>query len=87
MGELKTLSAIGDNLIEAVKNYNRGWGMRACLILTQIASDKRIPRSCIGYVDDLHKNGISRKVRADRLEQLRKYTPELIEELESILMF
>lgn len=53
------------------------------MILSQIASDVRVPKSAIGYVADLQCNH-SEEIRKDRLAMLRKYVPELVAELEVI---
>ena len=53
------------------------------MILVQMASDERVPKNAMGYVTDLHDTNISKAIEKDRLEQLRKYVPELVKEYES----
>ena len=52
------------------------------LILTQMASDKRVPANAMGYIADLHDTNISKVIEKDRLNQLRKYIPDLVQEYE-----
>ena len=49
-------------------------------ILIQMGSDTRIPRESIGYVEDLRSPSISSRVMDDRLHQLNRYVPELVDE-------
>lgn len=53
------------------------------LILIQMGSDERIPRSSLGYVSDLGDPSVSAGVRQDRLRQLARYAPELVEQFQS----
>ena len=53
------------------------------LILTQMASDKRIPPAAMGYIADLQSGSLSSRIKKDRLNQLRKYIPELVKEYEN----
>lgn len=48
------------------------------MILIQMWSDKRIPRSAMGYIDDLRTASAS--VRNDRLAMLTRYVPDLCEQ-------
>ena len=52
------------------------------MILVQMASDERVPANAMGYIADLHDTNISKVIEKDRLEQLRKYVPELVKEYE-----
>ena len=55
--------------------------MKKELILIQMGIDPRIPREAIGYVRDLAAT--SGVMRVDRLNQLRKYVPDLVAEFEA----
>ena len=48
------------------------------LILTQMASDERVPANAMGYIADLHDPNIAKNIEQDRLNQLRKYIPDLV---------
>jgi hypothetical protein len=48
------------------------------MIVTQMGSDSRIPRSAMGYLDDLF-NG-SPEIIADRLNLLSRYVPGLVDQ-------
>lgn len=50
------------------------------LILIQMGSDPRIPLSSLGYVDDLGRSEVAETVQQDRLRQLARYVPDLVEE-------
>ena len=52
------------------------------LILTQMASDGRVPTNAMGYIADLHDPNITKNIERDRLNQLRKYIPDLVQEYE-----
>lgn len=54
----------------------------AKMILSQIACDERVPACAMGYIADLHDKNISQLIKEDRINQLKKYVPELIKELE-----
>jgi hypothetical protein len=49
------------------------------LLLILMGSDPRISRSAIGYVGDLGRPDAAESFRQDRLNQLRRYVPELVE--------
>lgn len=48
------------------------------LVVIRMGSDDRIPRSAIGYIDDLRD--ATDAVLADRLSMLARYVPDLVAE-------
>ena len=53
------------------------------LILCQMASDPRVPREAMGYIADLQMEHC-RSIEKDRLEQLERYIPDLVQEFRAV---
>ena len=50
------------------------------MITMGMMADIRLPRKAFGYVSDIQSPECSATVLADRLNQLKKYVPELVKE-------
>jgi len=50
------------------------------LILIQMGSDHRIPRSAMGYLFDLASPEASQAMILDRLAMLERYIPDLVQQ-------
>jgi hypothetical protein len=49
------------------------------MIAVAIMADERVPRDAIGYAQDIQSPTITIEVMKDRLTQLSKYVPDLVE--------
>ncbi len=50
------------------------------MVLMQMQCDARVPRSAMGYIDDLGKDDCHPNVRLDRLNMLSRYVPDLVDQ-------
>lgn len=58
--------------------------MKTChkqnLVLIQMGCDQRIPAGALGYVSDLGSASVTERIWQDRLQQLSRYVPDLVDD-------